>query len=60
MSERHTDKSGDSIMTIDISQQHLQSGIKKKQLERFDTGTQISGYPTWISCVLMRATTRKW
>lgn len=46
MSERHTDKSGDSIMTIDISQQHLQSGIKKKQLERFDTGTQISGYPT--------------
>lgn len=30
MSERHTDKNGDSIMTIDISQQHLQSGIKKK------------------------------
>lgn len=31
MSERHTDKNGDSIMTIDISQQHLQSGIKKQQ-----------------------------
>lgn len=31
MSERHTDKSGDSIMTIDISKQHLQSGIKKQQ-----------------------------
>lgn len=48
MSERHTDNNGDSIMTIDISQQHLQSGIKKTNslLKRFATGTQISGYPT--------------
>lgn len=48
MSERHTDKNGDSIMTIVISQQHLQSGIKNNNslLKRFATATQIFGYPT--------------